>query len=153
VTIRPATEVDAEAISRLVTGLAKRFITPDYSPEGADTLLSHLTPEAIENVMNQGTRYWVAEDMDGIVGVVGVTSSAAHLYHLFVAESHHRRGLGQLLWEHLRGECVRDGHPGVFTVNSSLYAVPFYRSLGFVNTGSRDEKSGVICQPMRWETG
>lgn len=149
VVIRDAVEADAPAISRLATHLARKFIAPDCTAEGAELLLRMLTPCHIEGLMGCGTIYWIAGGKTDIAGVIGFMLARAHLYHLFVAESHHRRGVGRRLWEHAIQKCRGDIHTGAVTVNSSRYAVPFYRSLGFVESDPENFRDGVISQPMR----
>jgi len=146
--IRLATRSDATAISQLVFSLAAKYITVDFSAEGARTLLSSMEPAAIERSLASGYRYHIAEEAGAIVGVAG-TRDNTHLYHLFVAESHHRRGIATALWRVARDACIAAGNSGEFTVNSSRYARPLYQKLGFVAAGPEDEHGGVFTTPMR----
>lgn len=149
ITVRPATAGDAEAISRLVSELSREYITPDYTPAGAATLLSHQTAEAVRKAIEEGDMtYFVAQTDGAVVGAVGILPERRHLYHLFVARTHHRRGIGRRLWDAARTEL----EPGPVTVNSSRFAIPFYEGLGFLTTGPQWEKDGVIAYPMRWES-
>jgi GNAT superfamily N-acetyltransferase len=146
--IRLATHSDATAVSQLVSSLAAKYSTVDFSAEGARTLLSSMEPAAIGRYLASGYRYHVAEEAGVIVGIVG-TRDNAHLYHLFVVESHHRRGVATALWRVARDACITAGNPGKFTVNSSRYARPLYQKLGFVAAGPEDEGEGVFATPMR----
>ena len=144
-TIRSATRDDAESISRLLTDLSREFVTPDYSPQGAAALTSRLTPAAIRRAVDDGTVYFVAEADDRLLGAIGVIPERRHLYHLFVDRGRHLQGIGRRLWN----EVLSVLPPGPITVNSSRFAVAFYRRLGFVSTGPPWEKDGVISYPMR----
>ncbi|MCG8588682.1 MAG: GNAT family N-acetyltransferase [Proteobacteria bacterium] len=150
VRIRPGVVGDAEAISDLIVSLAKKFITPDFTPEGTKAFLATASPEAIRSYFEQGFRYSVAEERAALVGVVA-TRDDNHLYHLFVAESAQGRGLARRLWETARAECVARGNSGPFTVNSSRYAEAVYRRFGFVRVGDESEQDGVVVVPMRLE--
>lgn len=146
---RPANLRDAAAISELVTALAEKFITPDYSSTGAAVLLESMSPEQTRERMKLGFRYRVAVERRRIVGVIAMIPRG-HLYHLFVAETHHRRGIARTLWTTARDEALENGNPGRITVNSSRYAVPVYRRFGFVEDGGITAKNEITCQPMVW---
>jgi ribosomal protein S18 acetylase RimI-like enzyme len=142
--IRPATSDDVEAISRLLSGLSRRFITPEYTPQGAATLLSHQTPEAIAKCLDEGMHYLVAEVDNTLVGAAGLIRERRHLYHLFVDADRHDLGIGRRLWS----ELIAGLEPGPITVNSSKVAIGFYERLGFCSNGPLWEKDGVIAWPM-----
>lgn len=147
--IRLATIADALAISELIQPLAQKFITREFSPEGAANLLNGMTKVAIESFLRAGFRYHVAEEDGVMAGVVGVRDDNRHLYHLFVAEPFQRQGLARQLWEVAKEACLATGNPGEFTVNSSKFAVQMYQRLGFVETGPPWERDGVVAIPMR----
>ena len=84
-----------------------------------------------------------------MIGVVA-TRDDRHLYHLFVAESHQRRGVARSLWELARRACVQAGSEGPFTVNSSQFAVEVYERLGFRATSGAMEMNEVVFVPMVW---
>jgi GNAT superfamily N-acetyltransferase len=146
--IRIAGPADAAAISRVVRSLSAQYIAPDCSGDGALTLLGSMEVKAIEEYLSSGYRYHVAEDQGAVVGVVG-TRDGKHLYHLFVLDSHKGRGIGQALWRVAHDACLAAGNKGGFTVNSSRFALGFYRKLGFVEAGAEENRNGVVSIPMR----
>lgn len=148
--IREANAADADAISRLILPLGEKFIACDLLPEGARALLDSFQCSAIISYFEAGYRYHVAEEDGRLVGVVGVRDNS-HLYHLFVDEDYHRQGVARRLWNAARQAANDAGNAGRFTVNSSPYAVPVYRRLGFVETGPADCTKGVVCVPMAME--
>ena len=107
-----------------------------------------MTPDAITQYMQSEYSYHVAEIEGKLVGVVAVRNNN-HLYHLFVAERYHHRGIAKKLWQLAMEECLRNGNTGEFTVNSSTYAQDVYKSLGFVAQSGPQEKNGVIFIPMK----
>ena len=146
--IREAEIDDSGPISRVVSVLAEKFITPDFTDEGRDYLLDSMTPAAIAKYIRGGYRYHVAEDENEIVGIVAIRENS-HLYHLFVAESHQGRGLAKALWQKAMDESLCRGNPGEFTVNSSLNAQPVYEHLDFVTQSKPITKHGVTYIPMK----
>ncbi|WP_010587343.1 GNAT family N-acetyltransferase [Schlesneria paludicola] len=130
-TIRRADRADIPNIVRLTTSLAERFITRDCTQEGALNLVDSMNESQTHERFAGAYRYFVACDDGEIVGVVA-TQEDRHLYHLFVAERYHRRGIGRDLWQIARQACITNGNRGHFTVNSSRGSRGVYESFGFV---------------------
>jgi GNAT superfamily N-acetyltransferase len=148
--IRTAEPDDAFAMSELIDKLVRRYILKDCTPDGRRHLLASIAPEALRDAMSRGLQYHLAASGGDVFGVVAMRD-ASHLHHLFVADSVRGSGLGRRLWETARDEiCMHGTAPPVFTVNSSLHAVGFYRALGFQPTGPEDERQGIRSQPMRY---
>jgi GNAT superfamily N-acetyltransferase len=149
VEIRDATVGDASRISALLTELAEEFIVGDFAADGRKHLLTHFTtPEMEARLRSREYRFQVAEESAALVGVVAVRATK-HLQYLFVAKTHHRRGLARRLWSAARAEAIQSGNAaGRFTVNASAYAVPAYERLGFRCAGPAQEANGVRFQPM-----
>lgn len=143
-TLRTATVEDADAISQLVVGLAHHFL------EGADAaevqpFLATLTPAATaQRIASPHFRHDIAEDDSGLCGVIALRGWS-HVYHLFVREDRHRRGIARALWVHAK---ALSGHD-TFTVRSSLYAEPVYAQWGFVREAPPRTDNGVTWVAMR----
>lgn len=147
--VREARPDDAAAISALVTSLARYFLADPDDPGAAAAFFATIAPDAMaQRLADERYRYHVAE-ADGVVaGVVGVRD-ADHLYHLFVAERFHGRGIAGRLWATAQRQARAQGNPGRFTVNSSPYAVPMYERMGFVATDGPRVQDGIAFLPMR----
>ncbi|HEX8393381.1 MAG TPA: GNAT family N-acetyltransferase [Longimicrobium sp.] len=153
VIIREATPMDADAISALIHSLARWFLADPGRPEDAAAFFETITPAAVADALAGGRfRYHVAEADGVMVGVVGVREGR-HLYHLFVAEPFHGRGIAGRLWAQARRVALEEGNPGEFTVNSSASAIPVYERLGFVPTGELQVQNGIAFLPMRLTIG
>lgn len=148
ISIRRADPGDIPAISRLISGLALRYIAHEFTAEGAERLLSAMSERAIEVYFEAGYRYHVAQAESSLAGVVA-TRDDRHLYHLFVADEYQERGLATRLWRIARDACLAAGNPGEFTVNSSRFAVGFYEKMGFVREAEFQEHGGVVSIPMK----
>jgi hypothetical protein len=143
ISFRPADASDATAISLLIHSLAGYIEDEPVNPQ-VESYLDTITPEALSaRIAAPGFTYIVAEDHSGVCGVAALRDSR-HVYHLFVRQELHRRGLARELWERLRSS----SSSSFFTVNSSLFAVPVYTRLGFVSTGEKQSRNGVTVQPM-----
>jgi GNAT superfamily N-acetyltransferase len=147
--LREARPEDAGAISGLITSLSRYFLADPDDPEPAAAFFGTIAPAAIAaSLAGDRFRYHVAE-VDGVLaGVVGVRD-ASHLYHLFVAEPFHGRGIGSRLWDTARREARARGNPGRFTVNSSRHGIPIYERLGFVATDALQVRDGLAFLPMQ----
>ena len=66
-----------------------------------------------------------------------------------VLTTRHREGIARTLWHRAREAALQSGNPGEFTVNSSMVAVPVYRSFGFVQDGAVVLTHGMAFQAMR----
>jgi GNAT superfamily N-acetyltransferase len=146
--IRVATALDHHAISALLLPLIEKFIAPDCSAEGTALLLGSMQPQAILGYLHGDYRYWLAEDAEGMLGVVAIKGSN-HLYHLFVAERAQGQGLARKLWQHALAQCTERDEPDEFTVNASLYAQSMYQHFGFVAEQGPRERMGITDVPMR----
>jgi GNAT superfamily N-acetyltransferase len=148
--IRAAIPDDALAIGTLLLDLTARYIAHELSSDAANRLLASMQVPAIKRYLASGYRYHVAEDHGELAGVVAVRDNR-HLYHLFVAERFQGKGLARALWQVAKAASLEAGNPGVFTVNSSRFAVGLYEKFGFVGHGEVVDHSGVIHIPMKLE--
>ncbi len=147
--IRPAAPADAPALAALVRALAAHFLADPARPEDAAAFLRTLEPDAFAaRLADPEFRHHVAEAEGALAGVVAVRGGT-HLYHLFVAERFHRRGVATRLWERARREA---GSPPRFTVNASRSAVAVYERWGFTATGPEVVQDGIAFRPMELRT-
>ena len=147
-TLRPALVADAPAIVALIDDLMP-FLTLHPDGAGAEKFIAHCRLPAIENYLSQEKyRYQIAHLGGQLAGVVAMRDNT-HLFHLFVPRALHRRGIALDLWQAARAASIARGNTTGFTVNSSVYALPFYESLGFVATAPKVEADGIAYVPMR----
>jgi GNAT superfamily N-acetyltransferase len=146
--IRMANVGEAHRVAELVNSLSEKFILCDFSPEGRERFLSEHGAEMVAERIRKHFLYCVAECEGELVGVVSMRDKT-HLHHLFVTETFQRRGLARRLWETAMTKCLQAGNPGMFTVNSSRFAVPVYERFGFRAAGVEQNAGGVIFLPMR----
>ena len=131
-----------------VTSLAwevfNRFEAPVYSEEGITEFKKTLDDwETISRMACYG-----AFLDDTLVGLLAMRKPQ-HISLFFVKEQYHRQGIGSLLFDAMR----QDYTTQVFTVNSSLYAVPVYAHLGFIPIDTEQVTNGIRYTPMRFGQG
>ena len=88
-----------------------------------------------------------AFDEDNLVGVLATKNHGEHISLFFIKEEYHRKGIGRKLFDAL----IADNPVPGMTVNSSSYAVPFYRSLGFKEVKEPQVTNGLRYVPMKRE--
>jgi len=146
--IRPASSSDAAAISQLIIPIAKEFVSREYSSEGEARMLDSMSEASIRNYMAQSIEYLVAVVDGKIAGALAIKEQN-HIFHLFVNKKSHRQGIAKALWQDwLEKRINLSGEASDFTVNSSKFAVDFYRELGFIASPCLFEKNGITCYPM-----
>ena len=157
--IRNYREDDAPSVGRLIADTFGEFNLAYASPQERVLLLGPFQhagsqepahraaiAEAIEADM-----VFVAEDAGEIVGVL--RGRPDKLQSLFVRKDHHRQGIGRVLVAHFEREC-RQQEATVIKVQATLFAVPFYQSVGYKKTtGVRScrifEGTRFPYQPMK----
>ena len=135
----------AEALS-LVWEVFCRFEAPEYSEEGITEFKNFLNNE---EEIGKLDFYGAFDKASDIVGVLAMRKPS-HISLFFVKSEYHRQGIGRQLFEKILCDYQPQGI-GVFTVNSSHYAVEVYRKLGFKLTGNECITNGIRYTPMKME--
>ena len=137
--IRVATNADTPAIGRLISTTYRTYNLSHADPEEQDRLLGPFRnafsddpahQEAIRGVVPSPMLY-VAVEGDKIVGVLRGRKNV--LASLFVDGDYHRRSIGRKLVERFEKDSRKLGF-GWIRVAATLYAVPFYQTLGYKKT-------------------
>ncbi len=116
------------------------FEAPDYTAEGVAEF-----EKSIRDVSWLAQlRLWGAYAEGRLIGVVATRSGGTHIALFFVDGRFHRQGVGRRLFQTALAECSSD----TMTVNSSPYAVPIYRALGFRETAEEQSVNGLRFTPM-----
>jgi ribosomal protein S18 acetylase RimI-like enzyme len=148
--IRSLDTADIPAAAALLRRAAEEFILHESTPQDAAAFLADQGEAAMRSRVAAGYVYHVALVDGELAGFVGVRDRS-HVYSLYVDRRYQRRGIARKLWQAARGAALdgAPGHPGVFTVNASNYAVPSYQALGFARTAPM-QISIVRYNPMRF---
>jgi len=159
--IRPYRSSDSDVVGRLIAETFRRF-NLSYAPaEEQQKLLGPFRHAGSEDPKHRDdiaalirapiVLVATAETPERIVGVL--RGRPGRLHSLFVHEGFHRRGIGRALMTAFEEHCRRAGAEHI-TMQSSLYAVPFYQALGYkrstgVRSGPCFDGVGFRYQPMK----
>lgn len=115
----------------------------DFNAEGLEAFKSFVDSDRL---LNELAIYGAFEN-NTLAGILGTKNEGTHISLFFIRKEYQRKGWGRKLF----GFAVQDHPVKEMTVNSSSYAVNFYRSLGFEPTGEKQQKNGIIFTPMKRE--
>ena len=149
---RPMHEADVSALSVLIRRTFLQYIACTYRRRGVRRFLRHNSPRGLRSRLRAGQLLVVAEPAGRREGPVGVIAlrGGSHVSLLFVDPTFHGRGIGRGL---LRAAVETLGNgTSTITVNSSEFALGFYRRLGFEPTGAAFFRKGTKITPMRRST-
>ena len=145
--IRKADVTDAEEIHTLIKKLAPLFLEQIQFDQLASFKLENYKGY-LESPLFQ---FYVAIQSGKLIGVIAL-KHPSHLYHLYVAEEYHRKGIAKKLWCYLRCYQIKKfPDQKIITVNSSLYAVDMYKKFGFSRlVEGHKEINGIQYVPMQY---
>jgi len=135
-------------ICDLVLRVFDQFVAPDYPEEGVKEFKSHITPEQLIERYMGGHDILVARHADKILGVIDIRQPH-HISLFFVDAEFQNKGIGKVLFQKAIALC-KEKVPAQnqISVNSSPYAVPICKRLGFQETKQEQIKNGMRFQPM-----
>ena len=130
-----------EAID-LIWEVFLKFEAPVYSAEGI-----HAFRASLDDPVRTASLKWYGTFENGhLVGTLCMRAPQ-HIGDFFVKESYQGKGHGRRLFERMQLDYERKE----FTVNSSPYAVPIYRKLGFKDIDSEQTVDGLRFTPMKYQ--
>jgi len=136
-------------ISGLINRVFDEFIAPGYTPAGIQEFRKYVQAKAIMQRSEADHFVLVAIAAEKIVGVIEIRANE-HLSLLFVDSEFQGRKISRELLRRALDIC-RHHRPDLaqMSVNSSPYAVPIYKRLGFEPTGPEAVLNGIRFVPMR----
>lgn len=140
--IHPLTNAHAAEASAAIQESFLGLAAADWRPDARRVFIEATAPAGLQNKLGTMTFAAGAFSGDGIAGVV-VMPSPRLVGLLFVRPRFARMGVGRALWESARTH-IEAKFPEVDTIelNATPYAVPFYKSVGFVAISSEFERDG-----------
>lgn len=81
-----------------------------------------------------------------LVGIIATRNEGTHVALFFVKGMYHGKGIGRSLWNAVLTDNISES----ITVHSSLFAVPIYEKLGFVQTDEMKQDGGIQYVPMKY---
>ncbi len=138
---------DLPVAMQLVWQVFLEFEAPVYTEQGVQSFYEYIQlPFLQPKIENSELKIWGAYTPQ-LAGVVALRNDT-HISLLFVAKAHHRKGIATALVQTVADACLAEGATRI-TVNSSPYALPFYRATGFVETDEAQVIDGIRFTPMQ----
>jgi GNAT superfamily N-acetyltransferase len=144
--IRPSTAADADAVTRLLTASCTDLLSGHYDPVLLADVLPIITM-ANPALLDSGTYYVAEAGHAGIIGCGGwsferpgtrdIVEGLAHIRHFGTDPRWARRGVARAILSRCIEAAEAQGARGM-ECYSTLAAVGFYRSMGFVVAGLID---------------
>ena len=145
--IREATLQDVAQISRLVINSVIPHKHDDFSEEAWSFFEKSNDYETTKNRLANPDYFTLCYEVNGeILGIITIKQCQS-IDQLYVLPKAWRKGIAKKLWRTAKNRCMENGCSGAFRVISSSYAMPIYKSFGFV-PGERQTKNGITFYPM-----
>jgi GNAT superfamily N-acetyltransferase len=145
---RPGAPADADAVADLIASFQPE-LTERPDGAGAEQYLASVSAEAERSYLESDRYSYVVAEHDGaMLGFIAIRDTS-HVFHLFVARPHQRQGVARRLWQEANARALGAAAPTLFTVNSSLNAVPVYQAFGFQAVGPVVSTHGISFLPMQ----
>ncbi len=134
----------------LVWEVFEEYEAPDYEEMGVKTFRHFIEYSSIVQKVNAGEmKFWGCYQNNYLIGVIAIREGQ-HISLLFVRGKFHRLGAASML-VNVAIASIASNKPStpVVTVNSSPYAVDFYKAIGFVAIDEEQKRDGIRYTPMR----
>lgn len=141
--IRKLESIETKSALDLVNKVFMEYEAPDYSEEGVEEFNRTMQDE---EYLSQLCMYG-AFSPDGLIGVIATRSEGTHIALFFVGSGFQGKGVGKSLFQTVLADC----NSNCITVNSSPYAVPIYKKLGFTETDTEQTVNGLRFTPMEYK--
>ena len=144
--IRPAAEKDIKILADVERSAAEAFLTlSEYIPSDR-TVPSDLLMQMMTN-----KNLWVATvDESEPVGFIGCMdmNNLLYVHEISVAHKFQKQGIGRRLMLHIIDGASRANYPavGLTTRRDAVWNMPFYKTLGFIETTESQKWPGLFAQ-------
>ena len=151
ITIRKYRIGDARAVAELISRTYSQFCRVEGTESAVQGYVDHYDPNGKTDdeleALYSGTPFrLVAVANPRIVGVLRAREN--RITNLFVDGDHHRQGIAKRLVDRFEEACQKEGFTEI-VLRGSLYAIPFYESLGYKKTTGVRVFRGLKIQPMK----
>ena len=137
---------------KLVWDVFEKYDMPDYEEMGVKTFRHFIEYDSMRDRVRGGEmQFWGCYINNYLVGVIALRQGQ-HISLLFVRDKFHHLGIAAKLLR-VAVAAVENAHPPIraVTVNSSPYAVEFYKKMGFKPLGEEKKADGIRFTSMRLE--
>ena len=141
--IRKLESFETESALDLVNKVFMEYEAPDYSEEGVEEFNKSMRDEEYLSKLCMYGAY----ANEKLIGVIATRSEGTHIALFFVDSGFQGKGVGRSLFQTVLADC----NSNRITVNSSPYAVPIYKKLGFTETDTEQAVNGLRFTPMEYK--
>lgn len=143
--IREATIEDAPILSAIAIEAVEPFKSVDFDELGWNNFVSATTVASTTERLNRKEYFCLCVEMESkVVGYITIRN-LEKIYQLFILPKNQRQGLASTLWAAAKKRCTDCSQ---FSVRSSSFAVPTYKSFGFSAIGGLKTENGALYQLM-----
>ena len=112
-----------------------------YSEQGMETFCKFINNKKI----TKSFKVYGAFEDNVLKGIIATDRRKRHISLFFVDKVSQGKGIGKKLMSIV----IDDNENSFITVNSSRYAVPIYKKIGFIKTEEEKEQDGLKFTPMK----
>ena len=112
-----------------------------YSEQGIETFCKFVDNKEI----TKSFKVYGAFEDNVLKGIIATDRRKRHISLFFVDKVSQGKGIGKKLMSVV----IDDNENSFITVNSSRYAVPIYKKIGFIKTEEEKEQDGLKFTPMK----
>ena len=112
-----------------------------YSEQGIETFCNFVDNKEI----TKSFKVYGAFEDNVLKGIIATDRRKRHISLFFVDKVSQGKGIGKKLMSVV----IDDNENSFITVNSSRYAVPIYKKIGFIKTEEEKEQDGLKFTPMK----
>ena len=141
--IRKLESFETESALDLVNKVFMEYEAPDYSEEGVEEFNKSMRDEEYLSKLCMYGAY----ANEKLIGVIATRSEGTHIALFFVDSGFQGKGVGRSLFQTVLADC----NSNRITVNSSPYAVPIYKKLGFTETDTEQAVNGLRFTSMEYK--
>lgn len=137
----------------LIKDVFDEFNYDDYDEEGVESFYKFIDEKYIKKQLKSGNMIILVArtNYKEVIGAAGI-SVENHISLLFVDKKFHKKGIGTNLLKFAINVCkYNDEYIEKVTVNSSPYAIDFYRKYGFEDLSKLQECDGIKFLPMAYK--
>ena len=141
--IRKLESIETKTALDLVNRVFMEYEAPDYTEEGVGEFNKTMRDEEYLSKLC----IYGAFAHEKLIGVIATRSEGTHIALFFVDSGFQGKGVGRSLFQTVLADCESNR----ITVNSSPYAVPIYKKLGFTETDTEQTVNGLRFTPMEYK--
>jgi GNAT superfamily N-acetyltransferase len=138
-------------VASLIVKTFSEFNSGDGSRKGIKNYLNFYNIEdynlqKLKIIFLKNSIFFLAIDGKKIIGII--RGEKDRIINLFINGNYHGRGIGKKLVKKFENEAKKNGSMKI-KIKASLFAVPFYKKMGYKKSTGIKKRIGIKTQPMK----